>query len=145
MKFDRILVPLDFSEHSLAAVKAAAALAEKVSGSLIFLHVLPPMVITQGEMLPLVIPPDPHIREKLELEIAEVKSRFAPDIPGECVVHDGQPWPGICEVAEKQKVDLIVVASHGYTGLKRMLLGSTAEQVVRHATCPVMVVKNFID
>lgn len=143
MSFKNILVPVDFSEHSLAALETAGTLAQQVGGSLILLYVLPPMVVMQGEMGPLVIPPDPDRREAIEKELNAVKSKVPAGVPIEVVIHEGHPWPGICDTAHDRQADLIVLASHGYTGLKRMLLGSTAEQVVRHAHCPVMVVKSF--
>jgi nucleotide-binding universal stress UspA family protein len=143
MNFSRILVPTEFSEHSLSAVQAAAALAKQVSGTLTLLFVMPPMVVMHGEMGPIVIPPDPERRSKIESDLAGLKEKFGTGLSVETLVQEGHPWPAICDTAKEKNADLIVISSHGYTGLKRMLLGSTAEQVVRHAECPVMVVKSF--
>ncbi len=143
MNFQKILVPIDFSEHSLVALQAGGVLAKQVGGTILLLYILPPMVVMQGEMGPLVIPPDPERREAIDKEMEAVAAKIPAGVPVEKVIHEGHPWPGICDTAKESAADLIVLASHGYTGLKRMLLGSTAEQVVRHAHCPVMVVKSF--
>ena len=59
------------------------------------------------------------------------------------VVRDGKPFEGICRTAQRLSADLIVLTTHGYTGLKRVWLGSTAERTVRHASCPVLVVREL--
>jgi universal stress protein A len=148
MKFQKILVPVDFSEYSLAAVQAAGSLAQQIGGALTLLYVQPPNVMTQGDMGPFVVPPlilplDPEQREALQQELAGMRAKVPAGVPVDTVIEDGHPWPTICDYAKEQQAELIVIASHGYTGLKRMLLGSTAEQVVRHAECPVLVVKSF--
>jgi nucleotide-binding universal stress UspA family protein len=54
----------------------------------------------------------------------------------------GNPWPSVCEYAERNDIDLIIVATHGRTGLSHAVIGSTAERIVQHAPCPVLTVKN---
>jgi nucleotide-binding universal stress UspA family protein len=63
-------------------------------------------------------------------------------IPVQAEVRIGKPYHEICSMAKTLGADLIVIATHGYTGLKHALLGSTAERVVRHASCPVLVVRD---
>jgi nucleotide-binding universal stress UspA family protein len=58
-----------------------------------------------------------------------------------CEAFLGNPWRGVCDYAERQGIDLVVIATHGRTGLQHALIGSTAEKIVRHAPCPVLVVK----
>jgi nucleotide-binding universal stress UspA family protein len=60
---------------------------------------------------------------------------------GETIVQMGEPYKEIINIAKARKVDLIIIATHGYTGMKHMMLGSTAERVVRQAPCPVLVVR----
>ena len=146
MKFQRILVPVDFSEHSLAGVKTAAALAKQLSGTLILLHAFTPPLVVQDQAFPMsTIPNDPELPALLKGNLIEMARQHAPDVTTECLVEIGYAWSTICDIADKTGVDMIVCSSHGYTGLKRMLLGSTAEQIVRHSKCPVLVVKNFTE
>jgi nucleotide-binding universal stress UspA family protein len=76
-------------------------------------------------------------------ELTNLAAKLGLSVPVTIRVEEGHPWSLICETAGVLNAEVIVISSHGYTGLKRMLLGSTAEQVVRHATCPVLVVKSF--
>ena len=146
MKFQRLLVPVDFSEHSLAGVKAAAALAKQLSGTLVLLHAFTPPLVVQDQAFPMsTIPNDPELPALLKTNLTALAAKHAPDVVSECTVEIGYAWSTICEMAEKTGVDMIVCSSHGYTGLRRMLLGSTAEQIVRHSKCPVLVVKNFTE
>ena len=148
MKFQHILVPVDFSEHSIAALKAAGVLAQQLSGSITLLYVLPPLVVMQGDLGPFAMPPailpvEPERTEAVNAELKALSVHVPAGVAVNTVVMEAHPWPGICDTAKERAVDMIIIASHGYTGLKRMLLGSTAEQVVRHAHCPVLVVKSF--
>ena len=149
MTFQKILVPLDFSPHSLAAVQAAGELAQQIGGSITLLHVQSPSLGMQGDVgpflvPPIILPPDPAQDEALQKELENVRKQLPAGVPVEIKLDTGHPWPTICDVAQNTNADLIVISSHGYTGLKRMLLGSTAEQVVRHAHCPVLVVKSSL-
>jgi len=138
MKFKKILFATDFSPASETALKFATALARDSGALLVISHVeeLPTpyiggeMYFTQPEypnpeirrMLDAVVPPDPNVRfeHKLVMGIA------ADDI---------------VRLAEAEGADLLVIGTHGRTGLKRVLMGSVAESVMRLATCPVLTVK----
>jgi universal stress protein A len=146
MKIRSILLPTDFSECATYALSYACDFARESGASIICVHVIEPVVPTVGysgvtEPLPIA-----DISEQLE----ESATRELPKIArhDECsglaveeVIAHGDAASEIVRVAGERKVDLIVIASHGRTGLGRMLFGSTAEQVVRHAPCPVLVVK----
>jgi universal stress protein A len=149
MNFQKMLVPVDFSDHSMAALQAAGNLAKQIGATLTLLYVQPPNLIMQGDVGPFVVPPvilpvDAEQRKGIQKELDAARTKLPDGLAVETLIEDGHPWPTICEVAKTQQADVIVIASHGYTGLKRMLLGSTAEQVVRHAHCPVLVVKSFV-
>ncbi len=146
MNVRSILLPTDFSECARHAVPVAASLARTMGARLVCLHVIEPVMPAVGwtpvaEPLPLA-----DISEQLESSAA----RELPKI-GECeecagldvedVIAHGEAAAEIVRVAEERGVDLIVISSHGRTGLGRILFGSTAESVVRHAHCPVLVVK----
>lgn len=146
MKINSILLPTDFSECANYALSYATSLARQFKASIICVHVVEPVVPTVGytgitDPLPIA-----DISEQLE----ESASRELPKI-AECedcagldieeVIAHGDAAAEIVRVAKERDVDLIVVSSHGRTGLGRILFGSTAEAVVRHASCPVLVVK----
>jgi nucleotide-binding universal stress UspA family protein len=146
MEIKSILLPTDFSECANYALSYATSMARKFNASLVCVHVVEPMMPAVGytgltDPLPLA-----DISEQLE----ESASRELPKIAGcdECsglivdeVIAHGDAATEIVRVAQERGVDLIVIASHGRTGLGRILFGSTAESIVRHAPCPVLVVK----
>ena len=146
MQIRSILLPTDFSECSDYAVSYATSLARTFGASILCIHVIEPMVPAVGysgmtEPLPLA-----DITEQLEDSAGRALPKLAEreECAGleiqELIVH-GEAAAEIVRVAKERNIDLIVVSSHGRTGLGRMLFGSTAEAIVRHSPCPVMVVK----
>jgi nucleotide-binding universal stress UspA family protein len=139
-------VPIDFSECGNYALSYAASFARIFGASIICVHVIEPLVPTVGysgmtEPLPMAdISDQLEVSAERELpKIAECEECAGLEVE-ELIVH-GEAASEIVRVAKERGVDLIVVSSHGRTGLGRILFGSTAEAVVRHASCPVMVVK----
>lgn len=142
-----MLVAVDFSEESFRALDLALALARRLGASV---H---PVYVYEGkpQFSSLVNPPelfsDPAIELFSDREIAgrlkdEVQRRFSIDLPWQnCHFRTGRPSVEICAAAHKLTADLIVIPTHGRTGLKHLTLGSTAEKTVRHAPCPVLVVR----
>jgi len=146
MKIRSVLVPTDFSECGNYALSYAAFLARKFGASIVCVHVIEPIVPTVGysgmtEPLPIVDISE-QIEDSAERELPKLAERE--DFSGldveELIVH-GEAAAEIVRVAKEREIDLIVLSSHGRTGLGRILFGSTAEAVVRHAFCPVLVVK----
>jgi nucleotide-binding universal stress UspA family protein len=133
-----ILHPTDFSQQSEFAFRLAGSLARDYGARLLVLHVVAQPTIAYGEG---VVPPDPE----LILEDAErhLHRLAAPDpsIPMERRLEEGDPVTEILHVAHEIEADLVVMGTHGRTGLSRLLMGSVAEQVVRRAACPVLTVK----
>lgn len=138
MNAKKILFPTDFSTCSDAGLSHATALAKESGAKLIVLHVEePPPAYGAGEMYYGVPDPDnPTLRRML----ADVKPTDS-SVPYEHRLVIGDPASEIVAVADEEKVDLIVLGTHGRTGLKRLLMGSVAEAVVRKATCPVITFK----
>jgi len=135
-----ILVAADFSGCSEDAFRVARALARDYRARLIVLHVAtPPPFVTPGELQRVLERPDGY-RAELEGRLRQV---YAADSPAgvEYRVQDGDPTVEILGVAREAQCDLIVMGTHGRTGLGRLLMGSVAEQVVRRASCPVLTVK----
>jgi nucleotide-binding universal stress UspA family protein len=133
-----ILHPSDFSERSEHAFRLACALARDYRAKLVVLHVkiLPVAAYTEGGMLP----PSPGTDEDLLAQLEQVRTE-APNLNLETRLEEGAPGPTILQVAQEIRADLIVLGTHGRTGLGRLLMGSVAEQVVRKATCPVVTVR----
>jgi len=134
-----ILHPTDFSERSDFAFGLACALARDYGARLHVLHVGsgPVMVPVEG-----IVPPEPErYQDELTAKLHEMRAE-APDIPVEHqLLFVGDPAAEILRVAQAINSDLIVMGTHGRTGLGRLLMGSVAEQVVRKAACPVLTVK----
>jgi universal stress protein A len=138
----RILVPIDFSPLSKKALQYALRFAEEFETEVILLHVIEPDVppVFDGFMIaPPVISTIPDGARKLTRLADSVRSARISSV--ESSVRMGLPAHGIVEAAKELDVDLIIIATHGYTGWKHFAIGSTAERVVRAAPCPVLVVR----
>lgn len=135
-----ILHPTDFSERSAYAFQLACSLARDYRARLVLLHVKPfPIAsIAYGELAPL--PPEPPDLRKTLLE--QLRQLRPPDnVSVEHHLIEGDPAREILRLAQETKCDLIVMSTHGRTGLGRLLMGSVAEEVLRKASCPVLTVK----
>jgi len=133
-----ILHPTDFSDRSAHALRLACSLARDYGARLVVLHVAepPPPPYEQGVMLPTSV--------DLDEERADLERLAVPDddvIRVERRFEKGDPATVTLRVADEVRADLIVMGTHGRTGLSRLLMGSVAEQVVRRARCPVLTVK----
>ena len=144
MKIDKILFPTDFSEAAEKAFESALFLAESHNAELILLHVVDQLHgFTHYEILALT-PMDiveklvKHAHKDLQAMVDQAEERATATE----TVREGKTWAVICETAEQENADVIVMASPGRTGLSHALIGSVAEKVVRHAGCPVMVIRN---
>jgi nucleotide-binding universal stress UspA family protein len=140
LPINNILFPTDFSERSTAAFHLATALARDYRAHLLVLHVRDVPVAAFGEFgaMP---PPDVPARAELLDQLRELRP---PDesIPVEHLLSDGNPAEEIIHIADDRHCDLIVMGTHGRTGLSRLLMGSVAEEVVRKAPCPVLTLKS---
>lgn len=140
----RILVPLDFSDLAKVALDQAAALALQFGGSLVVTHIVEPIIYPVDY---LVVPQAMEegnliLFQKARERLTEIKKELADlGLRAEIDVRMGRPYFEITELAKKKKADLLIIATHGHKGLKHFYLGSTAEKVVRHAPCSVMVVR----
>lgn len=130
-----ILCPVDLSDNSQAAIQMASSLARQFDARLYFLFVAPPP-LPQENMLGSDYATTLMADEKQQL--GELQPAVA-DVPFEHVFACGNPGPEIVRHAADH--DLLVMSTHGHTGLTRLLMGSVAEYVVRHASCPVLTVK----
>jgi nucleotide-binding universal stress UspA family protein len=146
LQLSTILLPTDFSGCANYAVAYAAAIARAAKARIICIYVLEPMVPAVGytglaDPLPIADISE-QLEDSAERELPQVV--HCEELQGlevEEVITHGDAAAEIVRVAAEREVDLIVISSHGRTGFGRMIFGSTAEAVVRHARCPVLVVK----
>lgn len=141
-KIERILVPLDFSPASMEALDYAVSLAKQFHAAIHLVHVHPPDEPSSVPGAGHLLLQSAEAIERLNEELAGIhRKRVEPFCPENCHVRGGRPYQEIIELAREIDADLIVLATRGHTGLKRVLLGSTAERVVRFASRPVLVVR----
>src|SRR5437870_11445593 len=145
-RLEKLLLPTDFSGCANYAVPYAAAIARATGATIVCVHVVEPIVPAVGytglaEPMPIADITD-QLEDSAERELPKLaECEECADLPVEEVIVHGDAAAEIVRVADERNVDLIVISSHGRTGFGRMIFGSTAEAVVRHARCPVLVVK----
>lgn len=134
-----ILHPTDFSERSEYAFRLACSLARDHGAKLVVLHVYPPPQTVAYEAMPMLPAYPPGFRKELENRLRSLKAPT--EVPVEYRLEEGFAATEVVRLARELPCDLIVMGTHGRTGLSRLVLGSVAEQVLRKAECPVLTVK----
>jgi nucleotide-binding universal stress UspA family protein len=140
-RIKRVLVPIDFSERSLEALEIALGLSKRFGAELHLAHIYEPdFPLTTVMAMPLALPPV-QVGQSVRRHLKEVAKKRGLDMrPGNYHAIEGRPADEICALARQHAIDLIVVSTRGNTGLKHLVLGSTAERIVRYSPCPVLVV-----
>lgn len=148
-KLNRILVPVDFSDCSRKALQYALPFAKEFEASILLLHVVTPFLPPAEMAMVDVSELELKMRESGGRELAALRAAVAKEAPVETALRVGRPDTEIVRAARELDADMIVISTHGRTGLAHMFMGSTAEQVVRRAGCPVFVVREreheFVD
>ncbi len=137
----KILCPIDFSAPSRNALRYANEFAKAMNAKITIMHVIQPQPIAADvnvPYVPLEIEIEKNAKEDLE---RIVKEEVQEGVVVEQVMAFGLPSDCVIAQAQKENVDLIILGTHGRTGISRLLMGSTAENVIRHAARPVLVVK----
>lgn len=138
--YTKILCALDFDEHLTATFLIAAALAKESNAMLYLLHVT--KVPAPDADVPLPFDADPRWERDARLRLEDLVRQHAQgELHSEIRVRSGWPNVDIAREAAQLGVDLIVVGTHGRSGVSHLLLGSVAEHVIREATCPVLVIR----
>ena len=143
MQLQKLLVPIDFSDHALQALRWGASLAERYGAQILLLHIIPKTVeevsMHGSAWEQVIMGLEAKVETQLfEVALMELKNGLRVDVR----VAVGKPAEEIVRVAREDAVDLIVMGTHGHTALHYMLLGSTAETVFRTAPCPVFMVQS---
>jgi nucleotide-binding universal stress UspA family protein len=139
-----VLVPVDFSSHQKRLLAHARGIAEVYGMGLVLLHVVERYRVPDAYGMNVAGPDGEALADRAEVILADLVAELRGE--GETVVHavrSGHPVAGILDAADDFDAGLLAIASHGRSGLERMLMGSVSERVVRRARCPVFTVKSF--
>ncbi len=143
----KILVPIDFSDYSKNALKYAVQFSKNFSAKIYLVYVVEPVIYPADFSMGQVAIPsmDIDLHERAEEELKNLAQNFiSADIEVETLIKSGKPFVEINETAREKDVDLIIIATHGHSGVEHILFGSTAEKVVRKAPCPVLTLREPI-
>ncbi len=143
--FKTILCPTDFSEESYRAIEYGLRFAKAAGGTLLLAHVIH---VPSGELYQ----PDGHVlnfdeaKQRSLTLLEELRKKRLQGYPQcELLVDIGDPHDVLLHLATQRKVDLIVIATHGRSGLQHLAVGSVAEKMIRHSPCPLFVVRRGAD
>lgn len=141
--FRSIVVPIDFSETSLKALDYALALAGEFGSQIHLVHALEMPTAFNSLPKPATAFWDKDGKKSASTRLTDlIAENFGEWITANSEVRSERPYMAICETARERKADLIIIGTHGFSGLKHLFLGSTAERVIRHAPCSVLTVRN---
>jgi nucleotide-binding universal stress UspA family protein len=141
----KILCPTDFSEGSERAISQASAMAKQIGAAIYLLHVIPALTV---------LPTDPvhslslvQAQESLRIQFKEhlqdsAEEIHAAGVTSRTIIGLGDAAAVIVQIAEQKQADLIVIATYGKTGWRRLAFGAVTEKVVRFATCPVLTIRS---
>ncbi len=140
--FKKILCPVDFSQFSQEVVDYAVDLAIKYGAELHIMHVIPNMTyftpyesfLTPENLVAI----EKHIQDQVENDFEKVLKQ---NVPAKKVIRTGVPFVEIIDYAKSESIDLIVMGTHGRSGIEHILIGNVAEKVVRKSPCPVMTIR----
>lgn len=144
MKLNRILCPVDFSECSWAALTTAEALARVFGSELVLAHVVEPVLypVAYGLAATATLDLEGEARSGAEAALAPLAAEIAArGVSCSSQVTGGTAAVRICGLVEELDIDMVVMSTHGHTGVRHLLIGSTTERVVRRCACPVLTVK----
>ena len=140
----KVLVPIDFSDYSKSALKYAVNFAKSFNAEIILVYVVEPVIyppdFSMGQIAMPSINTEWDDRAKDELQKL-AKSEIIGAVKVKTIIKTGKPFVEIIETAKEENVDLIIIATHGRSGVEHILFGSTAEKVVRKAPCPVLTLR----
>ncbi|GAB6282238.1 MAG: universal stress protein [Ignavibacterium sp.] len=143
----KILIPIDFSDYSKAALKYAVSFSKIFDAELILIYVVEPVIyppdFSMGQVALPTVDLDLNTRAKEELDKL-VKTEINSKLKARTIVRTGKPFVEIIECVKEEDIDLIIISTHGHSGVEHILFGSTAEKVVRKAPCPVLTLREPI-
>ncbi len=147
LNIKKILVPVDFSDYSKSTLKYSSAFAKHFNAELILVYVVEPIIYPPDfSMGQLALPSfNIEIDKRAEEELQKLsQTELDSSIKVKTLVKPGKPFIEIIETAREEDVDLIIIATHGHSGMEHILFGSTADKVVKKAPCPVLTIREPI-
>lgn len=148
LRISKILVPVDFSEYSKMALDYAVQFAKQFNSELTLIYVIEPIVYPSDfglGQIP-INQVDFEIQSRAEEELQKlIKEKIPAEVKANYVVKTGKPFLEIINTAKECDCDLIIIATHGHTGIEHILFGSTAEKVVRKSPVPVLTVREKVE
>lgn len=144
-RINRIVVPIDFSDYSKEAFRYALDFARTFDASLLLIYVVEPVVYPSDFSFGQVALPsmDQELRDHSLEQLQKMIQNEVPEgIDATSMVRSGKPFVEIIKVAKETEADLIIIATHGHSGIEHVLFGSTAEKVVRKAPCAVLSIRS---
>ncbi|GAB4128024.1 MAG: universal stress protein [Ignavibacteriales bacterium] len=143
----KILVPIDFSDYSKNALKYAVDFALTFKSKIFLIYVIEPMIyptdFSIGQVAIPAVENDMSARAEEELKNL-IRTEIGDKVESDFMIKSGKPFLEIIETASELDIDLIIISTHGHTGVEHLLFGSTAEKVVRKAPCPVLTIREPI-
>lgn len=147
MEIHKILIPIDFSDYSKTALKYAVNFAQQFSAEMILVYVVEPVIYPPDFSMGQIAIPSltSEFDERAKEELNKLaKTEIPQNLKVSVKIKTGKPFVEIIETAAEESVDLIIIATHGHSGVEHILFGSTAEKVVRKAPCPVLTLREPI-
>ena len=144
---NKVLVPIDFSDYSKSALKYAVNFAKSFKADMFLIYVVEPIIyppdFSMGQIAIPTVNTEWDERAKEELDKL-AKIHIPSDVKVTTIIKTGKPFVEIIDTALEEDIDLIIIATHGHSGVEHILFGSTAEKVVRKAPCPVLTLREPI-
>lgn len=140
----KILVPIDFSDYSKNALKYAVNFAKIFNAEMFLIYVVEPVIYPPDFSMGQIAIPSATLEmdERAKEELTKLAQQEIPaEIKRQVIIKTGKPFVEIIETASEDDIDLIIIATHGHSGVEHILFGSTAEKVVRKAPCPVLTIR----
>jgi nucleotide-binding universal stress UspA family protein len=144
LEINKILVPIDFSNYSKGALKYAVNFAKRFNAEMYLIYVVEPVIYPPDFSMGQIAIPSVNAEwdERAKDELQKLAKTDIPnDVKVETIIKTGKPFLEIIETASEKDIDLIIIATHGHSGVEHILFGSTAEKVVRKAPCPVLTLR----
>ena len=147
LEIKKILVPIDFSDYSKNSLKYAVNFADQFNSEITLIYVVEPVIyppdFSMGQIAIPSVNAEWDLKAKEELEKL-AKQEIPESVKVSVKIKTGKPFLEIIDTAAEENVDLIIIATHGHSGVEHILFGSTAEKVVRKAPCPVLTLREPI-
>lgn len=141
----KILIPIDFSEYSKDALSYAVEFNRSFAAHILLIYVVEPVIYPADFSFGQVALPsmELELRERGQTQLDTlIKNEIPGDMSASGIVRSGKPFVEIIKTAREEAVDLIIIATHGHTGIEHILFGSTAEKVIRKSPCPVLSIRS---